>query len=223
MQMTKEKLAAIIDHTLLKPFATRDDIAKLCKEALNYGFVTAVVNPTYVPLAAELLRGSKVKVCTVVGFPLGASTTKVKAFETANAIEGGAKEIDMVINVGALKSHDFNLVSNDIAAVVREARSANAITKVIIEACYLTREEKIRACELARGGGADFVKTSTGFAEGAREEDVRLMRQVVGENMGVKASGGIRTYEDAVRMVEAGATRIGTSAGVAIISGLLEI
>ncbi|MBP6786734.1 MAG: deoxyribose-phosphate aldolase [Candidatus Promineofilum sp.] len=212
-------IAQVIDHTLLKPEATREQIDRLCREALEYHFASVCVNPTHVGRCAELLRGSDVKVCTVVGFPLGATTTAVKAYETRQAIDDGATEIDMVINVGALKSGDLDAVQADIAAVVDEAHAADALVKVIIETALLSDDEKVTACRLAKAAGAEFVKTSTGFGPGgAKVEDVALMRRVVGPEMGVKASGGVRNYADVQVMIAAGATRIGASAGVAIVS-----
>lgn len=211
-------LASYIDHTLLKANATQEEIGKLCEEAKKYKFVSVCVNPAYVPLCAQLLRGSGVKVCTVVGFPLGATTPTVKAIESRDAIANGADEIDMVINVGALKSGNYQLVLDDIKAV-REA-TRGKILKVILETAYLTRDEKIKACQLSKEAGADFVKTSTGFGpSGATVEDIKLMRETVGPVMGVKASGGIRSTDDAAKMVAAGATRIGASASVAIVTG----
>jgi deoxyribose-phosphate aldolase len=211
-------MAGMIDHTLLKPDATADQVAQLCFEAKKYNFASVCVNPTHVKLCAELLRGAQAKVCTVIGFPLGATATEVKVFETKNAIQEGAGEIDMVINIGALKARDLEAVARDIYGVVKASHEAGAIVKVIIEAALLTDEEKVIACLLSKEAGADFVKTSTGFASGgATAEDVALMRQVVGPGMGVKAAGGIRTREDAEKMVKAGATRIGASAGVKII------
>ncbi len=213
-----KNIASLIDHTLLKANATQEEIVKLCEEAKKYGFASVCVNPVYVSLCKQLLKGTNVKVCTVIGFPLGATTPTVKAIEAKEAIANGADEVDMVINIGALKSGNYQLVLDDIKAV-REA-TRGKILKVIIETAYLTREEKIKACELAKEAGADFVKTSTGFGpSGATVEDVMLMRQVVGPKLGVKASGGIRTLEDAKKMVEAGATRIGASASVAIVHG----
>jgi deoxyribose-phosphate aldolase len=213
-----EKMASLIDHTALKPDTTKQQIEQLCAEAAKHGFASVCVNPTWVKMAAELLRESSVKVCTVIGFPLGASTTETKVFETENAITGGATEVDMVINIGALKSGDAGLVEQDIRAVV-EAAGAEALTKVIIETALLSDEEKVQACELAKAAGADFVKTSTGFASGgATAEDVALMRKTVGPDIGVKASGGVRDRKTADEMVRAGATRIGASAGVAIIA-----
>lgn len=212
-------VAAMIDHTLLKPDATRDQIVKLCEEAKQYGFASVCVNPANVSLAASLLKGTPVKVCTVIGFPLGATTPTAKAIETRDAIANGATEVDMVINVGALKSGDYDLVKRDIEAVVDAARG-KALVKVILETALLTDEEKVKACLLAKMAGADFVKTSTGFGPGgATVEDVRLMRKVVGSDMGVKASGGIRNLESARKMIEAGASRIGASASVAIVKG----
>lgn len=210
-------LAKMIDHTLLKPQATREDIARLASEARQYGFASVCVNPCWVPVAAQELTGTEVKVCTVIGFPLGASSTQVKVFETQDAIDHGAAEIDMVIAIGRLKAAEDTAVESDICAVVEAARG-KALVKVIIETCLLTDDEKVRACMLAVRAGADFVKTSTGFSTGgARPEDVALMRKTVGKTAGVKASGGIRSKEDALRMVAAGADRLGTSAGVLII------
>lgn len=217
-----KKIASIIDHTLLAPSATEQDIVRICKEALSYGFASVCVNSCWVPLVARELAGSKVKVCCVVGFPLGAALSSAKAFEAAAAVRAGAQEIDMVINVGWLKAGRNDEVREDIAAVVRAARSErkDAVVKVILETCLLTDEEKERACKLAVEAGADFVKTSTGFSKsGATVEDVRLMRKAVGPNVGVKASGGIRDKAAAQAMVEAGATRIGASSGMAIVQG----
>ena len=209
-------IASLIDHTVLKPDACAADIDTLCKEAAQYCFATVCVNGVWVRRAADALRGSQVRVCTVVGFPLGASVSEVKAYEATRAIRDGATEIDMVINVGALKSGDLKLVERDIRAVV-EACGARILVKVILETALLTRDEKITACRLAKTAGAHYVKTSTGFAKsGATVEDVALMREVVGEELGVKASGGIRDYEAAQMMVDAGATRLGTSASVKI-------
>jgi len=213
-------LAGMIDHTLLKPEATRDQIAQLCFEARKYNFASVCVNPTWVELCAQLLKGSPVKVCTVIGFPLGATAPEVKVFETQHAIEQGATEIDMVINIGALKARDLELVARDIAGVVKASHEGKALVKVIIEAALLTDEEKTIACLISKEAGADFVKTSTGFASGgATVHDVELMRRVVGPEMGVKAAGGVRTFEDAENMIKAGATRIGASAGIKIIQG----
>jgi deoxyribose-phosphate aldolase len=214
------KLAKMIDHTLLKPDATQQEIAQLCFEARKYEFASVCVNPTWVKLCAQLLQGSPVKVCTVIGFPLGATASETKAFETKTAIDQGATEIDMVINIGALKARDLETVAKDIRGVVNVAHSRNIIVKVIIETALLTDEEKTIACLLSKEASADFVKTSTGFAGGgATVHDVALMRKVVGPEMGVKASGGVRTFEDAESMIHAGATRIGASAGVKIIQG----
>ena len=214
---TDGRLADMIDHTLLKPQATHDQIAQLCYEARKYGFASVCVNPTNVALCAELLKDSGVPVCTVVGFPLGATPTEVKVFETQQAVREGASEVDMVVNVGALKSKDYELVERDIASIARATHAGNAILKVIIEAALLTDDEKVIACQLAKVAGADFVKTSTGFGPGgATLEDVSLMRRVVGPTMGVKAAGGIRTYADAQKMIAAGASRIGASASVKI-------
>jgi len=214
------KLANMIDHTLLKPDATQEQIAQLCFEARKHGFASVCINPTWVELCAKLLKGSSVKVCTVIGFPLGATSPEVKAFETQVALDHGATEIDMVINVGALKARDLELVASDIRGVVTTSHARQAIVKVIIEAILLTDEEKTIACLLSKEAGADYVKTSTGFASGgATAHDVALMRRVVGPEMGVKAAGGVRTYEDAENMIKAGATRIGASAGVKIIQG----
>ncbi|MCR4406780.1 MAG: deoxyribose-phosphate aldolase [Anaerolineae bacterium] len=213
-----QDLARMIDHTLLKPDATQAEIAQLCYEAKKYDFATVCVNPANVKLCAELLKGSPVKVCAVVGFPLGATPPEVKAYEAQQAINDGASEVDMVINIGALKSRDYALVERDIATVARTCHNSGAILKVIIEAALLTDEEKIKACALAKAAGADYVKTSTGFGPGgATAADVALMRRVVGPEMGVKAAGGIRSFETARQMIEAGATRIGASAGVKIV------
>ncbi len=212
-------IAGLIDHTLLKPDATEGDVRKLCEEARQHEFASVCINPVWVGLAAQLLAGSPVKVCTVIGFPLGATTPTAKAIETRDAIANGATEIDMVINVGALKSGDDELVRRDIEAVVA-ATGGRAIVKVILETALLSREEKVKACLLAKMAGADFVKTSTGFSTGgATVEDIALMRETVGPEMGVKASGGIRDRETADAMVAAGATRIGASASVAIATG----
>lgn len=210
----------MIDHTLLKPDATADQIAQLCFEARKYEFASVCVNPTHVKLCADLLKGTKVKVCTVIGFPLGASSPEVKTFEAETALRDGATEIDMVINIGALKARDHELVAKDINSVVRKVHASNALVKVIIETVLLTEEEKVIACLLSKEAGADFVKTSTGFAGGgATIDDVTLMRRTVGPEMGVKASGGVGDYADVQGMVEAGATRIGASAGVKIVQG----
>ena len=215
-----QQIAGMIDHTLLKANATQAEIEKLAEEAIEHSFASVCVNPTWVKIAAQLLADSpNVKVCTVIGFPLGAATSETKAFETKNAIENGATEVDMVINIGALKDKQDSLVEQDIRAVI-EAAKGKALTKVIIETCLLTEEEKVRACRLAVKAGADFVKTSTGFSiGGATVEDIQLMRKTVGPDIGVKASGGVRSREDALAMIEAGATRIGASSGVAIVKG----
>lgn len=214
------EITKMIDHTLLKANATEEQITVLAKEAKEYSFASVCVNPTWVKKAAELLRDAQeVKVCTVIGFPLGANTPEVKAFETTNAIENGADEVDMVINIGALKDKNHELVERDIKAVV-DAAKGKALVKVIIETSLLTDEEKVKACELSVKAGADFVKTSTGFSTGgATVEDIALMRKTVGPDLGVKASGGVRGLEDAKAMIEAGATRIGASSGVSIAKG----
>jgi deoxyribose-phosphate aldolase len=209
--------ARLIDHTLLRPDATDDDIKKLCQEAATYGFASVCVNPTWVRAAACNLKGTGVPVCTVIGFPLGATLPDVKAYEARRAIFDGAREVDMVINIGALKSDDDCLVEHDIRSVVQVAHEYDAICKVIIETALLTDDEKVRACEAAKRAGADFVKTSTGFSKGgATVADVALMRRAVGSDLGVKASGGVKGLDDARKMVEAGATRIGASVGVKI-------
>ncbi|AGN37164.1 deoxyribose-phosphate aldolase [Bacillus paralicheniformis] len=217
--MTKQ-IARMIDHTLLKPDAVTSEIEALCKEARVYDFASVCVNPCWVKLCAELLKDSEVKVCTVIGFPLGAASPETKAFETKQAIADGAGEVDMVINIGALKDRDTGTVEYDIRAVT-DAAVGKALVKVIIETSLLTDEEKRLACELAVKAGADFVKTSTGFSGGgATVQDIKLMREAVGPVIGVKASGGVRDKESALAMVEAGATRIGASAGVSIVKGL---
>jgi deoxyribose-phosphate aldolase len=219
LAVSQEELARIIDSTNVKATATRSEIEKLCEEAVEYGFGCVCVNPVYVKLAATLLKGSKVKVCSTIGFPFGVTLSEIKALEAVKAVESGAEELDMVISLSVLKSGDYEAVKRDIAAVVDVKRLSNEIVvKVIIETACLTKEEKVIACRLVKEAGADFVKTSTGFfGKGACVEDVRLMRQTVGSDFGVKAAGGIRTYADAVAMVEAGANRIGTSTAVAII------
>ncbi len=215
---TSDQVARMIDHTLLKPDASQDQIAQLCYEARTYHFASVCVNPAYVKLCAQLLKGSDVKVCTVVGFPLGATPSTVKAYETQQAIRDGATEIDMVINIGALKSRDYRAVHEDIGAVVRTAHAGNALVKVIIEAALLNDEEKVVASQLTATAGADYVKTSTGFGPGgATIADVALMRRVVGPELGVKAAGGVKNMSDAQAMIAAGATRLGASAGVAIL------
>src|SRR5690606_39902169 len=213
-------IASYIDHTLLKPESTESQVIQLCKEAAEFKFASVCVNPTWVETAAAELAGTEVKVCTVIGFPLGASTPETKAFETTDAISKGAGEIDMVLNVGALKSGNTDHVKKDIEAVVNAAKG-KAIVKVILETCLLTDEEKAAASRLSKEAGADFVKTSTGFSTGrATVEDVKLMRETVGPDLGVKASGGVRSLEDVQAMIEAGATRIGASSGVKIMQGL---
>lgn len=213
-----DPIARMIDHTLLKPNATQEEIGKLCEEAKKYCFASVCVNPSYVALSAQLLRGSGVKVCTVIGFPLGSTTPTVKAIEARDAMANGADEIDMVINVGAVKSGNFQAVFDDIGAV-RDA-TRGKVLKVILETSLLTREEKIKACQLSKEAGADFVKTSTGFSSGgATIEDIQLMRQTVGPQMGIKASGGVRDTDFARKLVSAGATRLGASASVAIATG----
>src|SRR5271154_693089 len=221
MTLTPAQVASLIDHTLLKADASRDEIQKLSDEAREYEFASVCVNPWNVPQATELLRGSDVKVCTVVGFPLGATLPEVKVFETQRAIHHGAQEIDMVMNIGALKSAQLGLVEADIRGAVEASHAGGAICKVIIETCLLTKDEKIRASLAAKNAGADFVKTSTGFSTGgATPEDVRLIRETIGSGTGIKAAGGVRTLEDLQKMVAAGATRIGASAGVKIIEQL---
>lgn len=215
-------ILGMIDHTILKPEATKDMIETLCNEALEYKFAAVCVNPYYVKFCKDILKDSNVNVATVVGFPLGANTKEVKAFETIDAINNGADEIDMVINIGALKLKDFETVKEDIKAVVAAAKD-KAVVKVIIETCLLTDEEKIKACELSMEAGADFVKTSTGFSTGgATVEDVKLMKSIVGDKLEVKASGGVRDLESAKMMIEAGATRLGTSSGVKIAKEILK-
>lgn len=209
------ELNKYIDHTLLKPEATKKQITKLCKEARQYDFASVCVNTCYVPLAKQLLAGSDVKVCCVVGFPLGAMDTVSKAFEAKTAVENGAQEVDMVINIGALKDKDYDYVTKDIAAVVEASKPA--IVKVIIEACLLTDEEKVEACKCSMNAKAEFVKTSTGFStHGATPEDVALMKKTVGNVCKVKAAGGVRSYDDAMKMIEAGADRLGCSAGIKV-------
>ena len=212
-------LASLIDHTLLKPDATREEIEQLCREAAQFCFASVCVNPNWVSLCRERLRGSGVKVCTVIGFPLGAHLPDIKGYEARRAVEQGAEEVDMVLNIGALKSRDYALVEQDILGVV-QAVGKDTVVKVILETSLLTRDEKVMGCTLAKAAGADYVKTSTGVAGGgATVEDVQLMRETVGPDMGVKASGGVRTRDDAEKMVAAGATRLGASAGVKIVRG----
>ena len=213
------KIAQYIDHTLLKPQASEEDVIKICEEAKEYGFASVCVNAYYTSLVKRKLEGTSVKTCVVVGFPLGATTKEVKAFEAKQAIENGAEEIDMVINVGAVKSNKYDVVKEDIKAVV-EAASGKALVKVILETCLLTDEEKVKVCEIAKEVGANFVKTSTGFSTGgATVHDIKLMRETVGKDMGVKASGAVRTAEDAKAVIEAGASRIGASSSISIVLG----
>ena len=213
-------LAKMIDHTLLRADAEKEEVEKLCSEALEYGFKSVCVNPYYVSLCKEKLKDSPVEIATVIGFPLGNNKKEVKAFETSSAIEDGASEVDMVINLPALKNGDYSIVRDDIRAVV-EAAKGRALVKVIIESCYLTDEEKVKACQLAMEAGADYVKTSTGFGTGgASVHDIELMKSVVKDELGIKASGGIRDYETSMAMINAGATRLGASAGVKIIESL---
>jgi len=224
VEISKWQLAKMIDHTQIKPTATKDDIVNLCKEAEKHGFWCVCVNSAYVPLAKQLLKGTDVKVASTAGFPFGSSLPEVKAFEAKKAVEKGASEIDMVLNIGALKSGDYETVKRDIETVVDIKRShgKDLVIKVIIETGYLTKEEKVMACKLVEEAGADFVKTSTGFVGGATVEDIRLMRETVGQDMGVKAAGGIRTLKETLAVIEAGANRIGTSTGVAIIEEFPE-
>jgi len=220
--ITKEKMASLIDQTLLKPDATKNDIRRLCQEAMNYGFWSVCVNPSYISLAATILRDTEVKICSVVGFPLGANTPEVKALEAEKALRDGANEIDMVINLGALKSGDYELVKRDITYVVKQGIrfQRDTIVKVIIETGLLSDNEKALACQVVKESGANFVKTSTGInTRGATVQDVKFIRKIVGPEFGVKASGGIRTYGEAVKLIEAGANRIGTSSGISIIKG----
>jgi deoxyribose-phosphate aldolase len=221
MSEEASRIAALIDHTLLKPEATEADIRRICGEAREYGFASVCVNPYWVPVVAKELAGSSVKVCSVIGFPLGASAIGIKVAETSAAIRAGAREIDMVINIGELRGGNLEAVEYDIRAVVSAAHGGGAIVKVILETALLDDGQKIAACHLSKKAGAEFVKTSTGFGpHGATLEDVALMRKTVGPDMGVKASGGIRTLEDLRKMVAAGATRIGTSAGVKIVEAV---
>ena len=219
LKLTAAEMAQYIDHTLLKPEATPPAFDQLCEETITYGFKTVCVNSGWVAYVVNKLKGSRIAVCSVVGFPLGAMHSLGKAFEARQAVEDGAQELDMVLNIGAMKAGDLKAVEADILAVRREAKHP-VLLKVIIETCLLTEAEKVKACEIAQKAGADFVKTSTGFSEGgATLEDVALMRKTVGPEMGVKASGGIKDYETAAAMIAAGATRIGAGAGVAIVSG----
>lgn len=215
------KLNKYIDHTLLKADATQESIKELCRQAKEYDFMSVCINSSNIELAKEELKGTDVKICTVIGFPLGATTTESKVFETTDAIEKGADEVDMVLNIGALKSKNFDIVLRDISEVAKAAHNKGKILKVILETCLLEKDEIIKACQLSKEAGADFVKTSTGFSTGgAKEEDVALMRKTVGDLMGVKSSGGIRTLEKARLMIENGATRLGVSAGVQIMEEL---
>lgn len=215
------EIAKMIDHTLLKPEATENDIMKLCREAKENNFASVCVNPCYVKLSKDILKDSSVKVCTVIGFPLGANTVSTKVFEAKNAAEDGAEEVDMVLNISKLKSKKYDYIANEIKAVVDAVKQlGNILVKVIIETCYLTDDEKVEACKLAMSSGADFVKTSTGFGTGgATAYDISLMRKTVGNKLGVKAAGGIRTAQKAKEMIEAGANRIGTSSGIQIVKG----
>jgi deoxyribose-phosphate aldolase len=217
-RMDADELARVIDHTLLKPEATEDQIAALCQEAIEYHFAAVCIHPTYVALCREMLEGTDVGIATVAGFPLGATLSEVKAYEAQRVIAAGAGEVDMVLNMSALKSGNYELVYRDVGAVAQACHARSAVLKVIIEAALLSDEEKVAACTLAQEAGADYVKTSTGFGPGgAKVEDVALMRRTVGPEMGIKAAGGIRTYADALAMIGAGATRIGASAGVKIV------
>ncbi len=216
--MNNSELASLIDHTLLKPDAKIENIVNVCDEAKKYQFASVCVNPYWVKVVSDCLKESDVKVCTVIGFPLGNNVTSIKVLETRQALEDGAEEIDMVINLGAVKSSNWTYVENDIKAVVNEAKRHNALVKVILENCLLTDDEKKRSCEIVVKAEADFVKTSTGFSTGgATVEDVKLMRKIVGENFGVKASGGVRDRDTAIKMIEAGANRIGASSSLKII------
>lgn len=220
-KLTAAQMAAMIDHTYLKPIGTDEAISQLCAEAREYGFVCVMVHPSEVKRCVELLRGSTVRVGTVIGFPLGQNTPETKAFETIEAISNGATEIDTVINIRALQKGELSTIRQELTELVSLCKPKDIISKVIIETCYLTDEEKIAACQIAHEVGVDFVKTSTGFGTlGATVEDIKLMRQTVGPVMGVKASGGVRTLSDAIAMIEAGATRIGTSNGVEIIRSI---
>jgi deoxyribose-phosphate aldolase len=223
--LTMKTLAQTIDHTILKPEATPEQIRRLCSEAKEFGFAAVCINPCYVDLAFRELQGTEVQVCTVIGFPLGATTSTVKAYEAGEVAGAGAGEVDLVLNIGALKSGNLELVQADIAAVVKAASKANAqvVIKVNLETCLLADAEKLQACKLAQSAGAHFVKTSTGFSTGgAAVEDIRLMREAVGQNMRVKASGGIRDWSTAQTLLAAGADRLGTSAGIAIMQGFIQ-
>ena len=217
--MEPSEVASLIDHTILNPDITEKDVEIKCKEALEYNFASVCINPNFVKFAAKKLKRSNVKVCTVVGFPLGESTSEAKAFTAKNAIKNGADEIDMVLNIGALKSEAWDIVKADIKAVVNATKN-NTVVKVILETCYLDEKELRKACKIVKESGADYVKTSTGFGTaGAKVEDIETMKEVVGEELGIKASGGIRSMEDALKMIEAGATRLGASSGVEIVEG----
>ena len=216
----KEKLSSYIDHTILKPDAVQSEVKRICDEAKEYKFKSVCVNPVHVSYCSKELKNSDVIVCAVIGFPLGANTSETKIAEAEQALKNGATELDMVINIGKLKDKDFNYVLNDISEIAKLTKQSKTLSKVIIETCLLTDAEKVAACLLAKEAKADFVKTSTGFSKaGATAEDIELMRFIVGEQMGVKASGGIRTYDDAIKMIERGATRIGASASVQIVNG----
>jgi len=220
LKLSSQDLAGMIDHTLLKPDATISEITQLCEEAIQYNFASVCINPSYVDTCFNLIKSSNVKVCTVIGFPLGAATTQTKFLEAEEAIKNGAEELDMVINVGKLKDRDYDFVFNDIKSIAGLSKRHLCTSKVILETCLLTDEEKVVACLLAKEAGLNFVKTSTGFSKnGATVHDVSLMKFVVGDKLQVKASGGIRSYEDAIAMINAGATRLGASAGVKIIAG----
>lgn len=220
VEIDTEKLAGMIDHTLLKPEATISEIKQLCNDAVQYGFASVCVNPSYVSACFNMVKSSNVKVCTVIGFPLGATTTQLKFLEAEEAIKNGAEELDMVINIGKLKDKDYDFVAAELKDIAGLSKKHLCVSKVILETCLLSDEEKAAACLLAKSAGFDFVKTSTGFSKGgATVHDVSLMKFVTGENMKVKASGGIRSYEDAVAMINAGASRLGASAGIKIISG----
>ena len=220
LKLSSQDLAGMIDHTLLKPDATISEINQLCEEAIQYNFASVCVNPSYVDTCFNLIKSSNVKVCTVIGFPLGATTTRTKYLEAEESIKNGAEELDMVINVGKLKDRDYDFVFNDIKSIADLSKRHLCTSKVILETCLLTDEEKVVACLLAKEAGLNFVKTSTGFSKsGATVHDVSLMKFVVGDKLQVKASGGIRCYEDAIAMINAGATRLGASAGVKIIAG----
>ena len=218
MDIDRKQLVKIIDHTLLRPEATREEIMRVCGEGRLFGFAAVCINPTWVTLTSRLLKGSGVKVDTVIGFPFGATEPEVKVFEVKTAINAGAEEVDVVLNFGALKSGEVELVRRELESVVRVTKESGVISKIIIETCYLTRDQKVAASRLVLESGANFIKTSTGFGKGgATEEDVQLLREVVGNRVGIKASGGIRTYEDAIRMINAGASRIGSSSSVKIV------